>query len=104
MAKAGASPNDRSRDKAELFAGAIERLEKRLAEIGTVVKKTVQKAARTARPNAANVKAARPTSKKVRTAAHRKTRAGVKSELKQTVRAAGAKKPSARRSSGTAGR
>lgn len=103
-AKTGSASNDRSREKAELFAGVIERLEKRLAELGTAVKKTVQKATRTARPHAANVKAARPTPKKVRTAAHRKTRAGVKNELKHAAHGAGAKKPATKRSGGTAGR
>jgi hypothetical protein len=104
--KAGTGANDRSREKSELFAGALERLEARLAEVGTVVKSAAKKATKAATAatkaaqkavaapaatRGANLKAARSTPKKVRTAAHRATRAGVKAELKQVA----AKKTSA---------
>jgi hypothetical protein len=105
--KAGTGANDRSREKSELFAGALERLEARLAEVGTAVKsaakkagkaataatKAAQKAVAAPAKKGANLKAARPTPKKVRTAAHRATRAGVKAELKQVA----AKKSAAKR-------
>lgn len=95
-AKAGTGANDRSREKSDLFAGAVARLETRLAEVGTAVKSAVKKVAKAA-PSAkkgAALKAARATPKKVRTAAHRATRAGVKSELKRAV---GAKNRTAKR-------
>jgi hypothetical protein len=105
--KAGTAANDRSREKSELFAGALERLEARLAEVGTAVKsaakkagkaataatKAAQKAVAAPAKKGANLKAARSTPKKVRTAAHRATRAGVKAELKQVA----AKKSAAKR-------
>lgn len=91
-AKAGTAANDRSRDKADLFAGAVERLEKRLAEIGTSTEKSsVKRAKKTTK------KAALPPSKKARTAGHRATRAGVKSELKRAVTAVGGKKHKSKR-------
>jgi len=91
--KAGSGANDRSREKSELFAGALQRLETRLAEVGTAAKtavKSVKKAAAKAvaapaPKKSANLKAARPVTKKVRTAGHRVTRAGVKAELKQVA-------------------
>jgi len=91
--KAGSGANDRSREKSELFAGALQRLETRLAEVGTAAKtavKSVKKAAAKAvaapaPKKSANLKAARPVTKKVRTAGHRATRAGVKAELKQVA-------------------
>lgn len=91
--KAGTGANDRSREKSELFAGALQRLETRLAELGTATKtavKSVKKAAAKAvaapaPKKAVNLKAARPVTKKVRTAGHRATRAGVKAELKQVA-------------------
>lgn len=95
-AKAGTAANDRSRDKADLFAGAVERLEKRLAEIGTPTEKNVVKTSvKTAKKTAK--KAALPPSKKARTAGHRATRAGVKSELKRAVTAVGGKKHKSKR-------
>ena len=98
--KAGTSANDRSREKSELFAGALERLEKRLAEVGTVAKTAVKKVKKAAAKavaapapkKAANPKAARPVTKKVRTAGHRATRAGVKAELKQVAAKKNAKR------------
>ena len=97
-AKAGTAANDRSREKSELFAGALERLEARLAEVGTAVQaaakqatRAVRKAVKQPKP-AAKLQAARPATKKVRTAAHRQTRAGVKSELKRATRAVSAKR------------
>ena len=110
--KAGTNANDRSREKSELFAGAIQRLEARLAEVGKAVKSATTKMGKAAtaatkaaqkgvagRPaaKAANLKAARPTSKKVRTAGHRATRAGVKSELRLMVGKVNAKKGKASR-------
>jgi len=98
--KAGTSANDRSREKSELFAGALQRLEARLAEVGTAVKSAAKKAGKAATAatkaaqkavaapaakKGANLKAARPVTKKVRTAGHRATRAGVKAELKQVA-------------------
>ena len=91
--KAGTVANDRSREKSELFAGALERLETRLAEVGTAVKAVAKKTVRgvkksMAKPKAsktANIKAARPASKKLRTAGHRAARANVRSELKQVA-------------------
>lgn len=91
--KAGTGANDRSREKSELFAGALERLEARLAEVGTAVKSVAKKTvgsvkksmAKPKAPKAANIKAARPASKKLRTAGHRAARADVRSELKQVV-------------------
>lgn len=98
--KAGTTANDRSREKSELFAGALDRLEARLAEVGTAVKSAATKAVRevkktVAKPasrKAGNINAARPTSKKVRTAGHRATRAEVRSELKQVAGALRGKK------------
>ena len=92
-ATSAATANDRSREKSELFAGAIERLESRLAEFGVAAKtavKSVKKAAAKAvaapaSKKRAAVKVARSTPKKVRTAGHRATRAGVKAELKEVV-------------------
>lgn len=92
-AKAGTGANDRSREKSELFAGALDRLEARLAEVGSAVKSAATKAVREVKKTVAkpaarkvgNIKAARPTSKKVRTTGHRATRAGVRSELKQAA-------------------
>jgi len=98
--KAGTGANDRSREKSELFAGAVERLEARLAEVGTVVKSAATKATKAATAaskaarkavaapavkQGANLQAARSAPKKVRTAAHRATRAGVKAGLKQVA-------------------
>jgi hypothetical protein len=96
-AKAGSGANDRSREKSELFAGALERLETRLAEVGTAVQAAAKQATRAVRKAvkpkpAAKLQAARPATKKVRTAAHRQTRAGVKSELKRATRAVNAKR------------
>jgi hypothetical protein len=96
-AKAGTAANDRSREKSELFAGALVRLEARLAEVGTAVQAAAKQATRAVRKAvkpkpAAKLQAARPATKKVRTAAHRQTRAGVKSELKRATRAANAKR------------
>lgn len=96
-AKAGTAANDRSREKSELFAGALERLETRLAEVGTAVQAAAKQATRAVRKAvkpkpAAKLQAARPATKKVRTAAHRQTRAGVKSELKRATRAVNAKR------------
>jgi len=111
-AKAGTPANDRSREKSELFAGALVRLEARLAEVGMAMKSAVKKAGKAATAAAtsaqkvvatpatrkgANPKAARPAPKKVRTAAHRATRAGVRSELKLAVGAVNAKKGKAKR-------
>jgi hypothetical protein len=98
-AKAGTKVNDRSREKSELFAGAIERFEARLAEVGTAVqaaakqaRKAVTKAVAAPAKPATKLKAARPAPKKVRTAANRQTRAGVKKDLKRATRAANAKR------------
>jgi hypothetical protein len=96
-AKAGTAANDRSREKSELFAGALARLEARLAEVGTAVQAAAKQATRAVRKAvkpkpAAKLQAARPATKKVRTAAHRQTRAGVKSELKRATRAVNAKR------------
>jgi len=98
-AKAGSGANDRSREKSELFAGALERLETRLAEVGTAVQaaakqatKAVKKAVAPPAKPAATLKAARPATKKVRTATHRATRAGVKAELARATRVVNAKK------------
>ena len=97
MPKAGTGANDRSREKSELFAGALVRLEARLAEVGTAVQAAAKQATRAVRKAvkpkpAAKLQAARPATKKVRTAAHRQTRAGVKSELKRATRAANARR------------
>ncbi|MFM8578260.1 MAG: hypothetical protein ACKOCN_05610, partial [Planctomycetaceae bacterium] len=97
---AGTGSNDRSREKSELCAGALERLETRLAEVGTAVKAVAKKTvrgvkkslAKPAAPKTANIKAARPASKKLRTAGHRTARAGVRSELKQVARSHRGKK------------
>jgi hypothetical protein len=43
-AKAGTAANDRSREKSELFAGALVRLEARLAEVGTAVQAAAKQA------------------------------------------------------------
>ena len=48
-AKAGTPANDRSREKSELFAGALVRLEARLAEVGTAMKSAVKKAGKAAK-------------------------------------------------------
>jgi|688.fasta_scaffold520326_2 hypothetical protein len=90
---AGTATNDRSREKSELFAGALQRLEARLVEVGTAAKtavKSVKKAAvkAVAAPAAkkgVNLEVARPVTKRVRTAGHRAARAGVKAELKQVA-------------------
>jgi len=97
-AKAGTAANDRSREKSELFAGTLERLEARLAEVGTAVQAVARQATRAvrkavAKPKpAAKIGAARPATKKVRTAGHRQTRAGVKKKLARATRAANAKR------------
>jgi hypothetical protein len=94
--KAGTSANDRSREKSELFAGALQRLETRLAEIGTAAKtgvtsakkaaqKLAAKAVKTPKTKGTNPKATSLVTKKVRTAGHRATRADVKAELKQVA-------------------
>lgn len=90
--KAGTVANDRSREKSEAFAGAVARLEARLAELGTAAEPAVRSAKVSTRaPSSKALKRATP--KKVRTAVHRATRAGVKSELKRSTTAAGPKKP-----------
>lgn len=74
--------NARSREKHELFHGAVARLEARLAEFGGTVAATVKGVA------------ARATGKAARQATHRSARAGLRAEMKQTA-AALAKKPAA---------
>jgi hypothetical protein len=74
--------NARSREKHELFRGAVARLEARLAEFGGTVAATVKGVA------------ARATGKAARQATHRSARAGLRAEMKQTA-AALAKKPAA---------
>ena len=74
--------NARSREKHELFHGAVARLEARLAEFGGTVAATVKGVA------------ARATGKAARQATHRSARAGLRAEMKQTA-AAMAKKPAA---------
>ena len=74
--------NARSREKHELFHGAVARLEARLAEFGSTVAATVKGVA------------ARATGKAARQATHRSARAGLRAEMKQTA-AALAKKPAA---------
>jgi hypothetical protein len=74
--------NARSREKHELFRGAVARLEARLAEFGSTVAATVKGVA------------ARATGKAARQATHRSARAGLRAEMKQTA-AALAKKPAA---------
>jgi hypothetical protein len=74
--------NARSREKHELFHGAVARLEARLAEFGGTVAATVKGVA------------ARATGKAARQATHRSARAGLRAEMTQTA-AALAKKPAA---------
>ena len=74
--------NARSREKHELFRGAVARLEARLAEFGGTVAATVKGVA------------ARATGKAARQATHRSARAGLRAEMTQTA-AALAKKPAA---------
>jgi hypothetical protein len=74
--------NARSREKHELFRGAVARLEARLAEFGSTVAATVKGVA------------ARATGKAARQATHRSARAGLRAEMTQTA-AALAKKPAA---------
>lgn len=74
--------NARSREKHELFHGAVARVEARLAEFGAAVEAAVRGVA------------ARATGKSARRATHRATRAGLRAELKETA-AALTKKPAA---------
>jgi hypothetical protein len=73
-AGAGSAANVRSREKSDMFAAAIERVQARLAEVGIVAP-----AAKAAAPRKASA-AKRPT-KAARTAGHRAERATVKAAL-----------------------
>ena len=73
-AGAASAANARSREKSDMFAAAIERVQARLAEVGVAVP-----AAKAAAPRKASA-ASRPT-KAARTAGHRAERATVKAAL-----------------------
>ena len=76
--KAGGKVNLRSREKHELFDGAVKRLEARLAEFAGGVRAMVGK-------QAARLAAAVKPAKTARTAASRASRASVRSELKEAA-------------------
>ena len=76
--KAGGKVNLRSREKHELFDGAVKRLEARLAEFADGARAVVGK-------QAARLAAAVKPAKTARTAASRASRASVRSELKEAA-------------------
>ncbi len=76
--KAGGKVNLRSKEKHELFDGAVKRLEARLAEFAGGVRAVVGK-------QAARLAAAVKPAKTARTAATRASRASVRSELKEAA-------------------
>jgi hypothetical protein len=76
--KAGGKVNLRSKEKHELFDGAVKRLEARLAEFAGGVRAVVGK-------QAARLAAAVKPAKSARTAATRASRASVRSELKEAA-------------------
>ena len=76
--KAGGKVNLRSREKHELFDGAVKRLEARLAEFADGVRAVVGK-------QTARLAAAVKPAKTARTAASRASRASVRSELKEAA-------------------
>jgi hypothetical protein len=76
--KSGGKVNLRSREKHELFDGAVKRLEARLAEFAGGVRTVVGK-------QAARLAAAVKPAKSARTAASRASRASVRSELKEAA-------------------
>jgi hypothetical protein len=77
--------NARSREKSELFDGAVKRLEARLAEIGSAIAGLAT--GKPTKKTAARVAAARTPAKAARKIGNRQARAGVRSEMKQAARA-----------------
>jgi len=75
---ASKAANQRSREKHEVFADAVKRLEARLAEVATDVRSVVGR-------QAARLTASGRPVKPVRQAKHRETRKGVRSGLKAAV-------------------
>jgi len=81
----GVGGNDRSRQKGELFADAVTRIEKRLAELGGSVAKAVTAAKGGAGP-----------SKAARSRSHRATRAATRAALAELVAGTVGRPPAAR--------
>ncbi|MGI9176897.1 MAG: hypothetical protein ACR2IT_03465 [Pirellulales bacterium] len=76
--KAGTGVNRRSKEKHEVFDGAVKRLEARLAELASGVRAAVTK-------QAARLSAATKPTKAARTAVNRGARASRRTELKEAV-------------------